>query len=308
MRDRAAFDVIGIGTISVDDVLTVAKYPQLDQKAEVLAQSRHCGGQVSTALAAAVALGARCAFAGVLGNDELSTFARASLERAGVNCDHLAARSGAGPIHSVIIAEGDSGGRTIFYAREGFQLIETGAMNEELIGLGRVLLVDQSGAGRMIAAARTARRLNVPIVADMEWPDEPGVKELMALVDHLILPRQFAGAVTGLSNPTDMVRSAGGNWPGACTVVTCGEEGCYYAVAGGQVRCAPALSVNVAETTGCGDVFHGAYAAALARGSDIPACIEYASAAAALYACRPNGWRHLPTADDVAAIMAENKR
>jgi len=297
-----AFDVLGIGTVAVDDVLTVARYPGPDEKAEILASARHGGGQVATALAAAAGLGARCAFAGNLGTDELSAFARRGLRQAGVGCERLVETPGAGPIHSVIVADA-AGSRTIFYSRRAFRPLPASAVGEDLVGQARVLLIDQSGVACASAAADAARRLGVPVVADMEWPDQPGIDELMRRVDHLILPRQFAAAFTGLADPARMVGVVRARFRPACTVVTCGAEGCCFAIGGGAVRRFAAPAVRAVETTGCGDVFHGAYAAELARGLDVPACIATATAAAAAYAARPNGWANLPAREDLVGLM-----
>jgi sulfofructose kinase len=87
--------------------------------------------------------------------------------------------------------------------------------------------------------------------------------------------------------------------------VSCGKEGCYYiaGVESNEVRHQPAFDIKPVETTGCGDVFHGAYAAVLARGCGVVECIGYASAAAAVYASRPSGWHHLPDRSDVASTL-----
>jgi sulfofructose kinase len=66
--------------------------------------------------------------------------------------------------------------------------------------------------------------------------------------------------------------------------------------------------VESLETTGCGDVFHGAYAAALAGGKDVLACLRFASSAAAVFATRPSGWEHIPTTEDVNRLMTKTYR
>jgi sulfofructose kinase len=113
----------------------------------------------------------------------------------------------------------------------------------------------------------------------------------------------LAGRVTGLSDWAKAALALPGAGKRACTGVTVGDKGCYYVLAGEkQARYCSAYKVEVVETTGCGDVFHGAYAAALAQGKDVPACLQLASAAAAVYASRPSGWRYLATPADVAAL------
>jgi sulfofructose kinase len=68
--------------------------------------------------------------------------------------------------------------------------------------------------------------------------------------------------------------------------VTCGDKGCCSVSenSGLEPRYHPAFAVTAANTTGCGDVFHGAYAAALARGDSLEDRLIFASAAAALKA------------------------
>src|SRR5208283_1309008 len=92
----------------------------------------------------------------------------------------------------------------------------------------------------------------------------------------------------------------------ACTAVTCGARGCYYLTAdsAAPVRHLPAIAVATVETTGCGDVFHGAYAMALSAGQPEVECLRFAAAAAAAFAARPGGWEHLPALADVNQLLS----
>ena len=110
-----AFDILGLGCVAVDDILYVADYPPADAKAQVLRRRRESGGLTGTALVAAARLGARCAFAGVLGNDDLSQFAADSLRREGIDLAHLTRRAGARPIHSTIVVDERTQTRNIFF-------------------------------------------------------------------------------------------------------------------------------------------------------------------------------------------------
>ncbi|MEJ5197917.1 MAG: PfkB family carbohydrate kinase, partial [Anaerolineae bacterium] len=89
----------------------------------------------------------------------------------------------------------------------------------------------------------------------------------------------------------------------ACCVVTAGAQGCWYAVNGGPVRHLPALRVAAVDTTGCGDVFHGAYAASLARGESNERAIQIATIAAGLKATKPGGRLGIPDWATVEAYL-----
>jgi sugar/nucleoside kinase (ribokinase family) len=128
---------------------------------------------------------------------------------------------------------------------------------------------------------------------------------MMPLADHLLVPRDFAAACTGMTTPSQAAEEMHRRCPRACTAVTCGREGCYYLHASAPVQHLLAPRVESLETTGCGDVFHGAYAAALAGGKDVLDCLRFASAAAAVFATRPSGWQHLPTTEDVNRLMTK---
>jgi sulfofructose kinase len=287
-------DVLGLGAVAVDDLLYVEAYPPPDSKARVTRHERHCGGLAATALVAAARLGARCAYAGVLGNDELTAFALTCMEREGIDVSHVSRKPSAGPVHSYIIVDQRRGTRNIFSHEP--PVVGAGLRTPAaLIRSCRVLLVDHLGVPGMIRAARLARRAGIPVVADVESDRHPQIHQLLALADHLIISQGFAERLTGAKSPGQALRKL------ACAdrqvaAVTCGAEGCWYLARGWSLpKHQPAFKVKAVDTTGCGDVFHGAYACALARGMPLEDRIRFAAATAALKATRPGGQAGIPS-------------
>jgi sugar/nucleoside kinase (ribokinase family) len=298
-RDR--LDILGLGAVAVDDLLVVATYPAADAKARVLGRHRQCGGLTGTALVAAARLGSRCGYAGVLGVDELSDLVVDNFAREGVDVSIVQRRPGVGPIRSTIVIGRDDATRTVFSDRNGFEGPDPDWPDPEVIRSVRVLFVDHLGVPATIRAARIAREAGIPVVADFERVPSPDFADLLDLADHLIIGRSFAADLTG---ETDPGAAALALWRGgrSAVVVTCGIEGCW-AVDGSDrraLRRQPAFPVATVDTTGCGDVFHGAYASALARGDRLDDRLRLASASAALKATRPGGQAGIP---DRAAVL-----
>jgi sulfofructose kinase len=302
-----AFDVLGLGCTAVDDLLYVASYPPSDSKTQVRRRERQCGGLTATALVAAARLGSQCAFGGVLGDDEESRFVIDCLHREGIDLTHVLRRADARPIHSTIIVDESRQSRTILYDLSGSVGADPELPPADIIRSTRVLFVDHYGIEGMIRAARIARSAGIPVVADLERNDWPGFDQLLDLVDHLIVSRTFATRLTGEAEPATALKRL---WrrERQAVAITGGEQGCWYMGQDelGLARHQPAFPVAAVDTTGCGDVFHGAYASALARGLNLPERIRFATAAAALKATRAGGQAGIPKRDAVEGFLAEH--
>jgi len=303
-----AFDLLGLGCAAVDDLVYVEAYPPADAKVSVVRSERQCGGLTATALVAASRLGSRCAFAGVLGTDEWSQYGINRLREEGIDLTYLRQRPEAKIIHSFIVVDTARNTRNIFADLNGAVGCDPDWPEEDIIRSARVLLVDHFGLKGMIRAARIARAAGIPIVADFEKTPGTEFPTLLDLVDHLIVSQHFAERLTQQANPQDAVKAL---WTDQrdTVVVTCGAEGCWYSTHAEPARVAhqPAFRVRVADTTGCGDVFHGAYAAALGRGLPVEERIRFASATAALKATQKGGQEGIPRQTAVDSFLQENK-
>ncbi|MBM3832843.1 MAG: hypothetical protein FJ403_06130 [Verrucomicrobia bacterium] len=300
-------DVLGFGAVAVDDLVYVNAYPPADAKLSVLRSERQCGGLTATALVTAARLGARAAYAGVLGTDDLSSYAIARMRSEGIDLSYLRLRGEARTIHSFIVVDVTKNTRNIFANHIDFVGADPDWPETEVIESARVVFVDHFGLPGMIRAARLARAANIPVVADIERASGEQFAELMALADHLILSESVVGPLTGKSDPSAAARAL---WTSdrKAVVVTCGAEGCWYL--GADNSHSPihqkAYRVKTVDTTGCGDVFHGAYASALARGSNLSECVRIASAAAAMKATQTGGQAGIPNRTAVDAFLTAN--
>jgi sugar/nucleoside kinase (ribokinase family) len=301
-------DILGLGCVAVDDLLYVPAYPPADAKVRVNRRERQCGGLTGTALVAAARMGARCAYAGVLGDDPLSQFVEERFRQEGVDTAHIRRRQAARPIHSVIVVDEGRQTRNIFYDLDGVAGAEQGWPHADVIRSARVLFVDHFGVEGMTWAARIARASGVAVVADFEVADMPGFADLLALVDHLIISLAFARQLTGEVQP-ELAAKELWNHTRQAVVLTDGAAGCWYLTATEPCspRRQPAFRVEAVDTTGCGDVFHGAYATALVGGRELPECIRFAAAAAAIKATRRGGQSGIPTRSIVEAFLQQEK-
>lgn len=306
MKNEADFDVLGLGIVAVDDLLYVDTYPPPDAKTPIRRRERQCGGLAATALVAAARLGSRCAYAGLLGNDELSQFVEERLRHEGIGLTHAVRRDEACPAHSFIVVDTSRQTRNIFFELAGAVGAAPDLPTEDAIRSTKVLYVDHYGMEGILRAARIARAAGIPVVADIERDESPLFIELLGVCDHLIVSHDFAAKITYESEPPAAAKALWADGREA-VVVTCGEEGCWYLdldTRDSPVH-QPAFRVNTVDTTGCGDVFHGAYASALARGLTLSERVRLASATAAMKATKPGGQSGIPTLPQVEAFLEE---
>jgi sulfofructose kinase len=292
-----AFDVLGVGVVAVDDLFYVDSYPRPDSKTRAKRSERKCGGLTGAALVAAAKLGAKCAFGGLLGFDELSKVVEDDFVKHGVDVSGAVRREEAKPARAVVIVADADKSRTLVFDSSAPIGASPEGPSEELIAASRVLFVDNIGVEGGLRAVGIAHRHGIPVVADFE--DEVG--DLLDQIDHLILGETFALRITGESDPCSAARAL---WRDIReVVVTCGPLGaaCASKESGGKVVQYPAFKVDAVDTTGCGDVFHGAYAYALAKSFPFDERLRIASAAAAIKAATGT----TPTAGEVDHFLKE---
>lgn len=292
---HSRFDLLGLGSVAVDEMLYVDRWPAADEKMRVRHRERRCGGLTGAALLAAAKLGARCAYAGRLGFDAASQFVESAFHDAGIDTTFATRGESCRVVESTVIVAAEGGTRNVFSHSPGGTGADDTAPPPEIIESARVLCVDHHGVAGSIRAAGIARAAGRAVAGDFERADDPRFSELLALVDHLIISSAFIRRFTGGAEP-----GALWNADRKLVAVTDGGHGCRYITeANGPAVHLPALRVETADTTSCGDVFHGACAVALAEGRDIPDALRFATAAAGLKASRRGGFDAFPTRMEV---------
>jgi len=298
-------DVLGLGAVTVDFVGTVEAWPSRGVKT-MLDRFMICdGGLVGTALVAVSRLGGKAAFAGELGQSEIARRALDALGRESVDTSFVLETPDAEPIVAFILIDRTGGQRNIFWTRQNVQYPMPWEFPEpDWFHRTRVLLIDFESGQAGIEAARIAREHQIPVVIDVER-DEPHVAEAMRVSSHIIVSEDFAGGYTGRRNATEMLAALRTD-PEQVVILTRGEKGCAGSSPEGDFAL-PAFKVDVVDTTGCGDTFHGAFALALARGQAVVPAARFASGAAALCATQLGGRAGIPTATQLEQFLRKHE-
>ncbi len=292
--------VVGVGLCALDYICIVDKFPQPDQKLDARVFSRQGGGPVATALCTLGHFGSKVSFIGKVGNDPEGKLIRSELERFNVGTSGMILDSFSRTPRAFIWVDHNTGARTVVLDRTEIADLETGELDEQLLKSCRYLHLDGREAKAAYHAAKIAKEAGAEIVLDIGSPRET-FKELLPLVDHLVVSKTFADKFTNKEEPGQAVMKMLGM--GFKTVViTLGKYGSVCATEGDFFQ-VDAYDVEVMDTTGAGDVFHGAYIYGLSKGWELREVVEFSSAAAAMKCVRIGGRLGIPSVDEVVQFM-----
>ena len=280
----------GVGYCGMD-YLCIVPYVPHDDKVELAESLIQGGGPCATALVAAARLGARAAFCGAVGDDERGAQIVGGLAAEGVDTRGVKIRRGSDSPAGFCWIEQKSGKRSIAWTRGSARPLTPRELDRDLIRNSRVLHLDGHQTQAALAAAKLARKSGVAVSLDAGTL-VPKIDELLELADIVIASEKFALRYTGETRMDAAVKKL---FSGArsFSAVTLGKAGSVGFDGKRLLRC-PAFKVDVVDTTGAGDVFHGAFAFAYASGKPWAECMRFAAAAAALKCTRFGGRTGIP--------------
>ncbi len=292
----AARPVVCFGIVVADRVYEVDTLPAGEGKFTACGYRESGGGIAGTAAVAVAALGGHAIFCGAVGRDSAGRYLQTEMERLGIDLRGLTVLPDARTPSACVLV--DRHGERCLMVDRG--TVRIGWPDPALLAGAGALLVDHRYPAEAAALLQSAPA-DLPSVLDAEGGDAADLRQLAFLAHYPIFSRKGLHIATGEADPERALRCV--DAPGAAVVgVTLGTEGSLWRI-GDALHHVRAPTVAVRDTTGCGDVFHGAFALAISERQPPLDAARFASAAAALKAERGNGWHGMPGRADTEAML-----
>jgi sulfofructose kinase len=291
---------------TLDVILCVQEMPTWERPGRLCDFQLDGGGPVGTACAAAARLGARVGYLGTAGSDLQAEIKITALQSRGVDVSHVVRRDG--PENEVVIVYvNQANGERVFSGRGRFSdsQLKVEELDADYIRPARFLHLDGFHQTAAMQAARWVQAAGGRVCLDGSRTDASQVSahiaSLMPYIDILICGAGFAQALTGCADPF-AARQAALDLGPSIVVQTQGEQGSFTVTRSERFH-TPAFKVPVVDTTGAGDVFHGAYLVGLLHGWDLAATAIFASAVAALKCTHLGGRSGIPTLNETLSFL-----
>jgi sulfofructose kinase len=277
---KSGMTVVGLGLNATDTVIRVREFPALGGKERLLSSSMQAGGQIATALVTCQRLGLKARYIGKLGDDVGGRFQLASLRKEGLDIKHTRVARGTPNQLAYIIVDEATGERTVFWDRHHRLAIMPSDLKPEVLRGARALLIDGCDVEASFTAARWARSQGIPVVADLDTVYKD-VEKLFPLIDYMIASANFLPALTGDNDPFRVLEYMTREFRVPAPGMTLGRDGALV-LSKGRFHYSPGFVVETVDTTGAGDVFHGAFMYGLVAGWEIHRTLDFANAMAGL--------------------------
>ena len=292
-------EIAGLGFCGLD-YLCILPYIPLDEKVEIIQNKIQGGGPAATAIVTAARLGAQTAFIGAVGDDDRGSEIIQELKRENIDIRHIQVKTGKESPAAYCWIEKESGKRSIAWTKGTSLPLHPNQVDPEFIKSLKLLHLDGHNTEAAIKAARIAKDNGVIISLDAGTM-LPDIHILIGLADICIASESFARKFTGES---DIQKAAEKIFQTGSLVaaVTSGKNGVFAITPNGPIQ-KNAFHVPVVDTTGAGDVFHGAFAYAFIQNWELDRIIEFASATAALKCTKFGGRTGIPTSSEVENFL-----
>lgn len=297
-------NIICLGKSTLDRIWPIATLPTIGGKFRANNYLELGGGMAATAAVAIARLGGSASFCGCAGDDAAGHTMLDELKSYGVDITQFRLFPDARSSVSAVIVSSDGERMIVNFSGENIPL------NADWLNLDEVqnccaVLADVRWCEGAIALYSAARKHAIPTVLDGENASADVFAALLPLTDHAIfsLPglRSYSGhRIVDHAETLQKVRAHG------CRVasVTLGAQGALWLDENG-LHHQPAFMTDVVDTTGAGDVFHGAYALAISEGMPVAEAMRFSAAVAALKCSHHGGRAGIPDRNETELFLSQ---
>ncbi len=296
--------IVGIGANVFDTLYNIPTYPTEDTKMRATASKTAGGGPVATGLVAAQKLGEDTAYIGVLSDDNGGKFLKEDFEKYGVETELIDIKSGYRSFASVLWLCADTATRTCVFDKGDLPALKLSEFQKQAVRDAEILMVDGNELDAAVEAAKIARDSGTKVLYDCGGLYE-GVEKLLALTDIMIPSEEFSLGHTGCKTAEEAAKRLYETYNPEVVVITQGKKGGII-FDGEKTISYPIYPAVVVDSNGSGDVFHGAFAAAVAKGYDFLKCCHFSSAVSALKCTGVGARESVPNFETTKKYLKEN--
>lgn len=300
--------VVGLGMAVLDVLVRLKEMPTWQRAARLSDFSLQGGGPVATAMVAVSRLGVRAGYVGIAGSDKVAELKVQSLVENGVDVSRLVRRPGPESQVVLVWVHEDTGERTFsgVHRSTNPEALRISELDRDYITVAEYLHLDGCHPDAALQAAKWMHEAGKKVVLDAGMTSREIRPHLRALVEHtdvLICGSGFGPGLTGRKDVWEVGDAILDMGPGI-VVQTEGADGSYTVTHGDRFH-TPAFKVDVVDTTGAGDVFHGAFIVGLLKGWDLRTIALFATAVAAIKCTRLGGRAGIPRYEETLAFLRE---
>ena len=279
------YDIVGFGIATIDHFGVVESFPVEDTKQRLLEYAQQGGGTVATPLVTCARLGLRAAYLGRIGVDPASVAIENAFKSEGVDTSASIRDATYEPPVALVIVNPTNHSRTIAWHRKHGAPIDPNQVDENIVRNSRVLYLDAHEGATSLHHAHVARDAGRLVVVDADnYTDD--IRPVLPHANVIIGSERFARQFSGDPDAERAAALLYERFGGVCGI-TAGRDGSYLVTDDGPLH-QPAFPVDVIDTTGAGDVYHGAFVKGLLSGWSVRDNARFASAVAAIK-CRSLG-------------------
>jgi sugar/nucleoside kinase (ribokinase family) len=300
------FDVVGVGLNATDTLLVVPRFPAYAGKEPFVEEILSPGGQVASAMVTCATLGLSTKYIGTVGDDERGRVQLDSLRGTGIDISDVQVRANCANQSAYIVIDQSTGERTVLWRRPDGLKLDPSEIRPDMIESARLLHIDGHDTDAVERAAKIARLSQIPVTVDVDTVYH-GFDRVLPFVDYLITSSEFPGRWTNVNDPFRALETIQEEYGMRVAAMTLGAHGAVARFQG-RFHYSPAYVVNCADTTGAGDVFHGAFCYTVLEGMQLGDALDFSNAMAALNCTAIGARGGIQGLDAARKLMARAER
>lgn len=300
------FDVVGVGLNATDTLILLSRFPAYAGKVAFDREILSPGGQVASAMVTCSKLGLRVKYIGTVGDDERGRIQLESLQRSDINLDDVEVRANCPNQTAYILIDRATGERTVLWQRNECLRLDPSSITPEKITCARLLHIDAHDTPAVARAAEIAKEHHIPVTVDVDTIYH-GFDRVLPHVDYLVASSEFPVQWTNERDPFRALEMIQEEYRIPVAAMTLGAHGALARMHGKFIY-SPAFVVNCTDTTGAGDVFHGAFCYAVLQNMPMRDTLELSNAMAALNCTALGARGGISTIEEARALMKRGER